>query len=911
MDILIGFAVAALKAGVSGVVGNEIVQALADQGIDIGSDKLSQYLEKSQKELSQVLSDKSLMKMNVPEDYIDYIKEEIKGLLRRISIDEDLFRNCHYDAKSLAEALYKKYKGQKRDFVECEREIQKVLYVMSEKAILLEKGRDGFTADILTDILNNQEEQMELIRKIWSILDESMKNRTTYLENEQKQDQNKRLPDRTEEYRRKWTENMFLNDFDEDDEDAGVNIPLHKLYQLPFYRPMGQKEERYNLEERLDICTDGQDLKKRMLLILGQPGMGKSTLITWFLTQYEKKHLEDKKEVLVYRFTDLEINWSFNFDSESGRDKGIDNAILKCLNMKKEDLNGKILILDGFDEVAAGNNRTAILNSLYNAWAKEALINNFSLLITCRENYIENLSHLLFKYITLQPWNEMQIERFCENYGAVAKIHISKEAISKMKSINDVFGIPIILYMALALDINVRDDSSVVEVYDQIFNLEKGGLYDRCLKRGILRSYDKAHRIAIIKKQIHQFSREISMWMFENRSDKSKQPSIPKNEYEKIQDKIFEKYDSVGKSQKKDVLIGNYFQMVRCFDGIGTDELTFVHRTIYEYFVAEMICTEIAKVIDKMSEDEQEKLAGVLGYRLKKGRIDYTIGQYLKTKVSTLIATYSKEKKNYFYVWLEGIAGKMFNDGMLYYTGKNIKEYRNVMEKEINVFLNLLDVLKLFLDLSDRKYILQDISPNRIALYIRYLTSLKNMEGVDLSGIDLSGANLSGAYLKNVNLRGANLSGAYLDDANLSDANLSGAYLKNVNLRGANLSRVNLRRVNLSGVDLSRVDLSGIDLSGVNLRGTNLREASLRGANLNGADLSKADLRGTDLSGANLSGATLDVKNIEESIWSQGALDIYWRVIRQCEFRTIYSRAEKTGKKRMITRSEFLARCPD
>lgn len=108
------------------------------------------------------------------------------------------------------------------------------------------------------------------------------------------------------------------------------------------------------------------------------------------------------------------------------------------------------------------------------------------------------------------------------------------------------------------------------------------------------------------------------MWMFENRSEKSKQPSIPKNEYEKIQDKIFEKYDSESKLQKKDVLIGNYFQMVRCFDGIGTDELTFVHRTIYEYFVVEMICTEIANVIDKMSEEEQEKLAGVLGYRLKK-----------------------------------------------------------------------------------------------------------------------------------------------------------------------------------------------------------------------------------------------------------------------------------------------------
>ena len=105
MDIWIGFAVAALKAGVSGVIGNEIVQALADQGINIGSDKLSQYLEKAQKEFSQVLSDESLMKMNVPEDYIDYVKEEIKGLLRSVSLDEGLFRNCHYDAKSLAGVL--------------------------------------------------------------------------------------------------------------------------------------------------------------------------------------------------------------------------------------------------------------------------------------------------------------------------------------------------------------------------------------------------------------------------------------------------------------------------------------------------------------------------------------------------------------------------------------------------------------------------------------------------------------------------------------------------------------------------------------------------------------------------------------------------------------------------------------
>ena len=105
MDVLIGLAVAALKAGVSEVVGIEFVQAVANQGIDIGSDKLGQYLEKSQKELSQILTVKSLRKMNVPEGYIAYIKEEIKEMLQSISLEDDLFRNCRYDAKSLARTL--------------------------------------------------------------------------------------------------------------------------------------------------------------------------------------------------------------------------------------------------------------------------------------------------------------------------------------------------------------------------------------------------------------------------------------------------------------------------------------------------------------------------------------------------------------------------------------------------------------------------------------------------------------------------------------------------------------------------------------------------------------------------------------------------------------------------------------
>ena len=153
MDALIGFAVAALKAGVSGVVENEFVQALANQGINTGSDKFRQYLENRSKELSEVLTDKNLLEMKVPADKTAYVREEITELLQ--NVEESLFRECKYDAASLAEALYRNYTRQKAYAPEYGDEIRKILSVLSERAVSLEKRRDGFIQDSLINIMKS------------------------------------------------------------------------------------------------------------------------------------------------------------------------------------------------------------------------------------------------------------------------------------------------------------------------------------------------------------------------------------------------------------------------------------------------------------------------------------------------------------------------------------------------------------------------------------------------------------------------------------------------------------------------------------------------------------------------------------------------------------------------------------
>lgn len=81
--------------------------------------------------------------------------------------------------------------------------------------------------------------------------------------------------------------------------------------------------------------------------------------------------------------------------------------------------------------------------------------------------------------------------------------------------------------MVLALNISIEENGSIVDIYDKIFSLE-GGIYDRCIEN---KSFADIHRIGEIKTQIHQISREIAIWMFENNPDKA---SIPQSEYQKI-----------------------------------------------------------------------------------------------------------------------------------------------------------------------------------------------------------------------------------------------------------------------------------------------------------------------------------------------------------------------------------------
>lgn len=655
------------------------------------------------------------------------------------------------------------------------------------------------------------------------------------------------IVNRADEYAKKWNENVFLNDFDEEDENACVNIKLSDIYIeecLPHYIWKINEQSKATLRNFLAKYINNIN-EKKMLLILGQAGIGKSTLITWIMANL----VEKEEDILVYQFaSDLgSVNW---------QDDNILDEIFKMLGLRYDELENKVIIIDGFDEIRASSSREKILNQIYYSLKEMNYLKHVSLIITCRKNYIEELKKVRCDYITLQTWDNDQIISFCEIYGSISKRRILQNALDMMLENKSVFGIPLILYIVLALDISIERNASLVNIYDKIFAVDGGGIYDRCINN---LSYGKEHRIGEVKQQIHQVSQKIAFWMFENNSEKA---TIPQIKFKKICDIVMKEVKGKAEDIQSDVLIGSYFETIRHCEGLETDELQFVHRSIYEYFVVVYFFESIRDLKSK------EEVAGKLGELLKYGYLTEQILRFIEYKFESVKnCDLAKLIRETFKI--------MVRDGMTYHTKKC---YKNIIEREMNVFFNMINLVYLWnLNIGELDY--------KINNYLRYdHRKIIYLHGVELRAIDLPGVCLSGGIFSSADLSRANLEGADLSKIKLVNANLSKANLSKANLIKANLGQIDLTGADLSGTNLAEADLicanlkkaelSGADLKKAILVSAHLEETNLTGADLEGANLLGAHLEGANLFRANIFGISLEGADINETLFDESQVEL-------------------------------------
>lgn len=545
------------------------------------------------------------------------------------------------------------------------------------------------------------------------------------------------------------------------------------------------------------------------MLITGVPGIGKTSFTSWLANEYK-----DDDRVIVLRFRD----WK-----KKELEKGLLNAICNKFCCENEDLEDRILILDGFDEMKALDIRERLLND-FASDIKD--FENFKCIITSRPAYIK--SSYFQVVIKLSEFDEKKIAEF---YRLIRKSNLSN--MKKISSNLAVLGIPVILYMAIMLDIDISENPTKPELYERIF-AEDGGIFDKFFdgenqySEGLqlMRNPDNI-------KDYLEYLRNVAYMMFErnNLSLDIEECEIPKLDFN---------------SEKISILefpIKHFFETTEI-------NIEFIHKSIYDYFVSEYIFMSMFKGIKQYKDTEY--IAGVLGELLKSNYLSPDIIEFLRYRVT-------KSNLNEKFNIVNGAFEIMLNDGMTYYTQKR---YKNVMDCEMKILANMLEILHIW----DRHDL---IISTFIGKYLKYgIDVTLNLQGMKLSKMELGELDFSRINLKKTQLQGINL-----ENANFEGKNLEEIVWKEANLIGANLNEAGLRGANLEGSDLSEAKLSGAVLLNSILKKVDLIGANLENAVLNGADLSEASLYGANLVGAQLDNVKFDDANINYSIWTEA--DVY------------------------------------
>lgn len=540
-----------------------------------------------------------------------------------------------------------------------------------------------------------------------------------------------------QDYIDNWNSRLFLH-IDNDERP----LTLADAFIMPDFRCQIHVESiKFSDKDTLDEVINKFIKYNRSsnMLITGMPGIGKTSIVSWMANEYK-----ENDNVIILRFRDWERN-DFN--------NGLFSAIRYTLDCIKWDLENKIIILDGFDEIKVLDDGEVLIKDFLNDVLD---FKNVKVIVTSRKDYIED--HLFQNAFSLLPFRIDDIKQF---YYIITGNELNNDLdISNL----DVLGIPVILYMAIMSNIDVTKEATKPELYSKIF-AEKGGIFDRFSYGGD--GYDYGNQILRDSKNIRsylKFLQEIAFKMF----DENKL-SIPRNEDE-IPNLTF---------QGAEISVLE-FPIKHFFDNTISN-IEFVHNSIFEYFVSEYIIKNMYSVIDL--DVSSEELAGFFGKKLINGKLSIEIIDYMKYKIKT-------GKLNKEFGRVNNAFQLMLQDGMTYYTRES---WKNVIKCEINIFANMLEIIHLW----ENKFL-------KYNKYYFYFINHKESIELNLSFIDFSGKNL-----ENINLSNTNLSYANFKDANLKNANLRGANLENAVLIGASLEGAAIDGVRMFGIKAKVKELFG------------------------------------------------------------------------------------------------------
>ena len=628
--------------------------------------------------------------------------------------------------------------------------------------------------------------------------------------------------DDTDDYLKSYVEPLFM----ESQIGDGKTALLKDVYIPAEYK---DGSDRVSVESLLwkFFKEDFLPVRNIGVMIMGQPGSGKSSFVSYIATRLQEKM--PTRTCYIIRLRNMKKSQINAEDPIQG--------LLDYLRIEEAKLDSAILILDGLDEICALYQNTDFQIYLSRLLQNCSTIKNLRLVITSRTGYFSVDSHIsnYLRIVQIENWKDKDLDRWSKLYAEIHpslqeiiaenNAHLKEEKYSDKK---DIFAVPILFYMANARGELLSNHRSICSVYDAVLTeVTDERHYDPTC-------YNATHDY-ISPQLARQICIEIAFGMFRCgrlnyiQGDPFLEPAEVELALSDAMETCKEELtnlDANSKRRIKDTYALTFYYNKK---NSKKNAVEFAHRTIAEYFTSEKIMQILSSVSNGIDEDELCKiLAECFGY----APVTTDVFRFLREKIKTKEKDYEikRLKKALERHFLNvSINGKLFTAPDKYYNDMHCLDRIPVMLKSVLTLFEYLDCCP------------PSPNPQEKTMFNNLIASAARCEAVNaqhnslmpfaLNGFDLSDGHFTGCDFTEAHFSGTNLTHSDFSDSSAVDGQFSQCIIDLADFSGANLSGADFTEIeDAKGVEFTQATMQGSDFTSSHFIDTSFDEAEMQEA---------------------------------------------------------------------------------
>lgn len=488
-----------------------------------------------------------------------------------------------------------------------------------------------------------------------------------------------------------------------------------------------------------------------LLILLGEPGQGKSSLCKYFLYKYRTT-----RKVFVLKLNPTVANI---IQEKQVSIEGIFS--LDSVLLSKEVLDGALVFLDGFDELYITLQKFG-----YSTWSFFNRINNYAkeysiqVVITSRKSCIsiEDLMNTGYSVVELADLSKLDQKKWINQVTQKLpqRFNFSDESLDKIytssSDLVNLIKIPILFQMVVIYNFteNIRNRS---ELYYRLFN-------------------------KIVIDRNHESTLDLNL----------ESPDDVHHAYEELAYRIFQNNDV------NTILVENMWSpnsldsrltisfYIKTDHNLYGQYIEFIHRSFYQYFLASFIYRRYMEILLKIdNRDFSERVESFL-YDLSIRRLEPDVILFIK-----YLSEFRAQKSLFNFEYLL----KYLNEHDCFCYKIIEKKVTYPMDVFSNIFFNIINIVTATTPYDST------IIMNK---YERLCTLLKiyDCEDMHLERVDFSKCDLSGTTFTNVNFCAANFSQASLSGSTIINCNFSDCIMSGTSLIGTDFFHCIFKKTDFS-----------------------------------------------------------------------------------------------------------------